>query len=99
MTAQSFNHGVEQERLDGTDKPQVDVIALARTATPHVEMLCYRNTRGSRKRPIRCNDISATRLIFERDPESAPMGTDTSAIRILDPDGHRILIKNSSSEG
>jgi catechol 2,3-dioxygenase-like lactoylglutathione lyase family enzyme len=94
VAAQSFNHGVEQERLDGIDEPQVDVIALApQTTTPHVEILCYRNTRGARKRPIRCNNISATRLIFESDTESAPLGAGTSAMRILDPDGHHILIR------
>lgn len=91
LTARSFNHGIEQQCLDGIPTPQLDVIALAPAApTPHVELLCYRNRDGGRKSSIRSNDISATRLIFQR--SAAPSAGPANAL-IFDPDGHHLLIR------
>jgi catechol 2,3-dioxygenase-like lactoylglutathione lyase family enzyme len=91
VTAQSFNHGIEQQCLDGIPTPQLDVIALAPAApTPHVELLCYRNRNGGRQSSIRSNDIGATRLIFQRG--AAPSADPADAL-IFDPDGHHVLIR------
>lgn len=90
VAAQSFNHGIEQERLDGIPAPQLDVTALAPAeATPHVELLCYRNRAAGRNSRIQSNDIGATRLIFERDvaPGANPLTT-----LMFDPDGHHLLV-------
>lgn len=89
VTARSFNHGIEQERLDGIPSPQLDVVALAPAVpTPHVELLCYRN-RAERASCMRSNDISATRLIFERAGLPSAEGADAL---IVDPDGHHLFI-------
>jgi catechol 2,3-dioxygenase-like lactoylglutathione lyase family enzyme len=90
VAARSFNHGIEQERLDGIPNPQIDVIALTpAAATPHVELLCYRLT--GRSSSIRSNDIAATRLIFLRD--DVPLSVKTDEL-IFDPDGHHLLVKS-----
>lgn len=90
VTARSFNHGIEQQCLDGIPTPQLDVIALSPTVpTPHVELLCYRN-RAGRTSSIRSNDISATRLIFQR--AGTPLVDPDDAL-IIDPDGHHVLIR------
>jgi catechol 2,3-dioxygenase-like lactoylglutathione lyase family enzyme len=90
VVAQSFNHGIEQARLDGIPSPQLDVIALAPSvATPHLELLCYRNRGTVRASSIQSNDIAATRLIFERDP--ALLSGESDRL-IFDPDGHHLLV-------
>jgi catechol 2,3-dioxygenase-like lactoylglutathione lyase family enzyme len=94
VTARSFNHGIEQERLDGIPTPQLDVIALAPAVpTPHVELLCYRN-RHERATFMRSNDTSATRLIFQR---AGPPSAQTIDALIFDPDGHHLLIRAMDS--
>ncbi len=90
VTARSFNHGIEQQCLDGIPAPQLDVIALSPPSpTPHVELLCYRNGVG-RTSSIRSNDIGATRLIFQR--VRTPSADPADAL-IFDPDGHHLLIR------
>jgi catechol 2,3-dioxygenase-like lactoylglutathione lyase family enzyme len=92
VATQSFNHGIEQERLDGIPDPHLDVTALTPPdATPHVELLYYRDRARGRNSRIRSNDISATRLIFERDV--APGSNPPSAL-IFDPDGHHLLLRS-----
>ena len=94
VMARSFNHGIEQERLDGIPSPQLDVIALAPAVpTPHVELLCYRD-RVERASSMRSNDISATRLVFER--AGPPLAEPADAL-IFDPDGHHLLIRATDS--
>jgi catechol 2,3-dioxygenase-like lactoylglutathione lyase family enzyme len=94
VATQSFNHGIEQERLDGISAPQLDVTALAPAdATPHVELLCYRDRTTGRHTRIESNDISATRLIFERDV--APGSNPLTAL-IFDPDGHHLLVGSNA---
>lgn len=93
VTARSFNHGIEQQCLDGIPTPQLDVVALAPAdPTPHVELLCYRNRDGGRTSPIRSNDISATRLIFQR---AAAPSAESADVLIFDPDGHHLIIRAS----
>ncbi len=90
VTARSFNHGIEQQCLDGIPAPQLDVVALSPPSpTPHVELLCYRNAVG-RTAAIRSNDSSATRLIFQR--AGAPSAHSGDSL-IVDPDGHQLLIR------
>jgi catechol 2,3-dioxygenase-like lactoylglutathione lyase family enzyme len=67
----SLNTGPEQDRLDGMPGVQVEVTALAPSAspTPHVELLCYRSGVGAP--PAAINDVAATRLVLEaRDTEA-----------------------------
>lgn len=62
------NQSIEQDRLDGMHDVVVDVIALQprEVATPHLELLAYRNPRG-REAPAaeRRDDLAADRLVFE----------------------------------
>jgi catechol 2,3-dioxygenase-like lactoylglutathione lyase family enzyme len=88
VAARSLNRGIEQQLLDGIPDPVVDVVALAPPqATPHVELLCYRNAPSRRTVTIQSNDMSATRLIFHREAAAKP-----SSLSILDPDGHHLQI-------
>jgi catechol 2,3-dioxygenase-like lactoylglutathione lyase family enzyme len=91
VAAHSLNSGVEQGRLDGLPDPCVAVTALEpRQATPHVELLCYRSIVRVAPVPLRANDIAATRLVFER--PAAATDCDAVAERLLDPDGHHLLM-------
>ena len=86
--SRAFNKGLEQGRLDNIPDPKVDVIALdPQQATPHLELLAYRDiARGTFERPG-ANDVAATRLVFETDDDQVtPRG-------LIDPDGHRIVIE------
>jgi catechol 2,3-dioxygenase-like lactoylglutathione lyase family enzyme len=87
--AATTNRGIEQERLDGILDPTVEVVALTpREPTPHVELLGYRNAVGGSRPPLRCNDVAATRLIFE----SAADECESRDVILRDPDGHLIQI-------
>jgi catechol 2,3-dioxygenase-like lactoylglutathione lyase family enzyme len=87
----TLNTGMEQERLDAVIDAQVEVTALEPTsATPHVELLCYRSAgRGGDIVP-RSNDIAATRMVFEADGRSS--GDANYSQALLDPDGHYLVI-------
>ena len=93
VAARTLNQGIEQELLDGISDPVVEVVALAPPhPTPHVELLSYRNASSSRTVSIQSNDMSATRLIFHREP-AAPFPTaDQSDLLVLDPDGHHLQV-------
>ena len=95
VAARSFNHGIEQERLDGMSAPELDVIALTPAVrTPHVELLCYRNRAAGRTASIKSNDISATRLVFHH---GRALSTHPADALIFDPDGHHLLIRGTDS--
>ena len=115
--ARSLNVGPEQARLDAVPEPVVEVTALEppRSATPHVELLCYR---GDFDRPIaasRSNDIASTRLVFAvdddrgfaelcdqlQDSTAAPESVRvTGACAALrDPDGHEVWLTRAGAEG
>jgi catechol 2,3-dioxygenase-like lactoylglutathione lyase family enzyme len=96
----SHNHGPEQARLDGLSAPEVEVTALAPSAGgPHVELLCYRGAADdsadrscaaqSQSRPLRINDIAATRLVFQCASEA---NASAEGRTLTDPDGHRLLL-------
>jgi catechol 2,3-dioxygenase-like lactoylglutathione lyase family enzyme len=65
----SLNRGPEQDELDGIAEAFVEVTALAlpTNSTPHIELLCYRDT-GAREWALpNTNDIAATRLVLAVD--------------------------------
>lgn len=93
VSANSFNRGPSQDRLDGLAQSYVEVTALTpRHGTPHLELLCYEPGTPRKQIILRNNDVAATRLGF--DAESAPPadGPFTALRCIPDPDGHRIVI-------
>jgi catechol 2,3-dioxygenase-like lactoylglutathione lyase family enzyme len=66
----TLNRGETQDRLDGLDDVEVDVVALepASVATPHVELLHYRAPRGrALTAPLRANDAASVRQVHEVD--------------------------------
>ena len=102
--AQGVNRGPEQERLDDAPDDVVDVVALATrdAATPHLELLGYRQPRGRPMPPdFRADDIAATRLVFETDEipalakalgvEDRLVGPGSPYLLARDPDGHLLL--------
>jgi len=95
VTAQTYNHGTEQARLDGIPGPHVEVEVTAMSAqrsTPHLELLCYRSLADRRPLNLASNGVAATRILFAvDDPDKEP------AIRsqrfITDPDGHHLFVE------
>jgi catechol 2,3-dioxygenase-like lactoylglutathione lyase family enzyme len=86
QTAATVNQGGEQERLDGLDAVQADVVALefGERAPPHLELLHYRQPPGRLAPGIGLNDIAADRLIFST-------AGDERLLR-RDPDGHTLML-------
>lgn len=86
QAAATVNQGAEQERLDGLDAVQADVVALecGQHAPPHLELLYYRQPPGRPASGIGLNDIAADRLIF-----STAGGED---VWLRDPDGHAVVL-------
>ncbi len=66
-TGGSLNRGPEQDKLDGVAEAVVEVTALAppRSATPHIELLCYRDHAGREPAFHEINDIAATQLVLD----------------------------------
>jgi catechol 2,3-dioxygenase-like lactoylglutathione lyase family enzyme len=96
VTAQTFNHGLEQAHLDGVPNAQVEVTALSlATATPHLELLCYRSG-GHRPRQVSAsNDAAATRITLAID--SRENDIDDPQRLVVDPDGHHLLLRESAA--
>jgi catechol 2,3-dioxygenase-like lactoylglutathione lyase family enzyme len=91
VTAQTFNHGEAQARLDGVPSPQVEVTALSLDAsTPHLELLCYRSELHPPRQALASNDVAATRIALVADG----LENDVEAAQrlIADPDGHHLLL-------
>lgn len=68
--ARSLNEGPEQDRLDGLQGCQVDVVPLqpAAARTPHVELLHYRTPPGrTLSAPVKANDVASTRQVHKVD--------------------------------
>lgn len=75
----TINQGPTQDALDGLDGVRVDVVPMnPNHEPPHIEMLGYRHPIGNSLRPLACNDVAATRVVWRSD--------DNRLIR--DPDGH-----------
>lgn len=70
MGGTSLNRGPEQDRLDGLQGCEVDVVGLvpATVATPHLELLHYRAPPGrALPAPLRANDAASARMILKVD--------------------------------
>lgn len=92
LAAQQVNTGPEQDRMDALSQVKVDVIALRPAlATPHVELLGYRNPVG-RPAILRPSDIAASRLVLLAD--RAANGGEPELTQ--DPDGHWILLSHGT---
>jgi catechol 2,3-dioxygenase-like lactoylglutathione lyase family enzyme len=92
VAARSLNRGWEQARLDGLDHPEVEVTALAAdTATPHLELLCYRSAVQHAGAAVADNDVAATRLIFDIAPHASDHNQPNRQT-LIDPDGHRLVL-------
>jgi catechol 2,3-dioxygenase-like lactoylglutathione lyase family enzyme len=93
VSARSFNHGCEQQRLDGVPDAQVDVTALTpRCPTPHLELLCYRRAQQLLSPIRRSNDIASSHLFFELCTGSTAVDGQVMVRSMRDPDGHAFLI-------
>ncbi len=96
VTAQTFNHGLEQAHLDGVPNAQVEVTALSlATSAPHLELLCYRSGRHRPRRVSATNDVAATRITLAID--SGENDFDAPQRLIVDPDGHHLLLPESAA--
>ncbi len=83
VSQRSVNHGPEQGQLDHLDQPVVEVITMSPlAATPHVELLCYRQARDRSPIHLQPNDVAATCLVFAGKSEA------DAALTLRDPDGH-----------
>jgi len=87
VTAQTFNHGVEQANLDGVPSPQVEVTLAA--SIPHLELLCYRSGIHLPRKVLSSNDVAATRIALAA--EGLRYDVDTARSIVVDPDGHHLL--------
>jgi catechol 2,3-dioxygenase-like lactoylglutathione lyase family enzyme len=70
----SLNAGFEQDRLDGLNNCQVDVVALlpAKVATPHLELLHYRTPPGQKiQAGVKANDVASARQVYKVDDLAA----------------------------
>jgi catechol 2,3-dioxygenase-like lactoylglutathione lyase family enzyme len=93
VTAQTYNHGTEQARLDGILGPHVEVTAMsAQRSTPHLELLCYRSRAHRPPLDVASNGVAATRIRFAAD-DPDKKSTIRSQRFITDPDGHHLFVE------
>ena len=85
VASRQVNTGPAQDAMDGLSGTQVDVIGLAPVqASPHLELLGYRQPRGRAGDRLRQNDLAASRSVF---------AVDEGAERLLhDPDEHALVV-------
>ncbi|TAM11152.1 MAG: glyoxalase [Nevskiaceae bacterium] len=99
----SVNHGPGQQRLDALENVEVDVVALQpAAATPHVELLGYRQPHGGAAPPQAFTAIAADRLILRVDSIAAALAALDPAYIVHrsgaghallhDPDGHVVVL-------
>lgn len=93
VAARSLNQGPEQAHLDGLLDPRVEVTALTvARATPHLELLCYRQPVPTAHEVAR-HDIAATRLVLQTQERLSAR----SELR-RDPDGHYLLLTGATED-
>ena len=109
VSGRSLNQGPEQAALDSLRDPTVKVTALTpdRSATPHLELLCYRAPpTGAAASAKRSNDLITTRLIMATsDPAAMARALAASggsvvsrpfpasnAVLVRDRDDHHVLL-------
>jgi catechol 2,3-dioxygenase-like lactoylglutathione lyase family enzyme len=92
----SINQGIEQDRLDGLDSVEVDVVSLeARKGcrTPHLELLRYRH-------PAFTAPGDGSKSALDRDGDTddeivcsgkRSLNVRVRSLRLRDPDGHRFV--------
>ena len=115
-TVSSLNIGREQEELDNLLGAVVEVTALAppTQAVPHVELLCYRGSFDRRQLLTNRNDVAATQLVFEVEPDaldaivalnrdttiSSSTTAESGGLRVLlrDPDGHLLCLEGAPKQ-
>jgi catechol 2,3-dioxygenase-like lactoylglutathione lyase family enzyme len=115
-TASSLNIGREQEELDNLLGAVVEVTVLAppAQAVPHVELLCYRGSFDRRQLLTNRNDVAATQLVFEVEPDaldaivalnrdttiSSSTTAESGGLRVLlrDPDGHLLCLEGAPKQ-
>ena len=86
----SVNDDPAQARLDDLDAPVLDVTAMDVDQTPpHLELLAYRDNRQRGAPDLRANDVAATCLVFESEPQT---GREMPVRNLVDPDGHHLAI-------
>jgi catechol 2,3-dioxygenase-like lactoylglutathione lyase family enzyme len=99
----SLNQGPEQARLDGLDKPVVDIATLLTAESgPHLELLHYRRPKSlAPPRAFWVNDIAATRVVMrtqnlDRTAERAlQAGAARVSRTIVDgPTARRVLLRD-----
>jgi catechol 2,3-dioxygenase-like lactoylglutathione lyase family enzyme len=84
LHGKTLNEGPTQVALDGLPGVKVDVVAmLPQRATPHVELLGYRQPRGRSVGAMEANDLAATRIVWAADRDQL----------LRDPDGHLHLLR------
>ncbi len=105
VTARDVNHGIEQDRLDGLEGVEVDVISLEPRCgrrTPHLELLRYRHPpfrpRGNASTADLGQESLDEILCVSESPRSSASASllrpDASWTRLLrDPDAHRITVE------
>ena len=94
IAARDVNCGIEQDRLDGLDGVEVDVVSLEPRRgprTPHLELLHYRHPTF-----VPPNDAPGVACVPRGDEivcfgDGCPRASSRTT-RLLDPDGHRFAI-------
>jgi catechol 2,3-dioxygenase-like lactoylglutathione lyase family enzyme len=95
--ARSSNQGQEQEKLDNVAEARVEVTTLKPGhATPHLELLCYRNTPQNRAAPRNNADVATTRLVLQRRATQHAATGLAFEREVIDPDGHHVLVISST---
>lgn len=85
IAGRGYNHGPEQDRLDGLDEVNLEIVSLrTQKAGPHLELLHYRSPPPAQMRPpAMLNDIVSTQLTLR---------ADSAAGLIRDPDGRFVEV-------
>jgi catechol 2,3-dioxygenase-like lactoylglutathione lyase family enzyme len=87
--ARSFNCGPQQNSLDKLRDAEVTVTPMQPVmATPHLELLGYRMSRGAETPVLQADDVAATRIVW--------LGSQIAVLR--DPDSHLHQIVASRQE-
>lgn len=85
----TLNEGPTQAALDGLPGVEVDVVPmLPDRATPHLELLRYRQPRGRSAGQLQASDIAATRIVWAADRDQL----------VRDPDGHLHLLRSGKPD-
>jgi catechol 2,3-dioxygenase-like lactoylglutathione lyase family enzyme len=103
VVGESWNSGIEQERLNDVAGARLRITTLRADAGPAVEFLEYLNPRDGRALPrdARANDLTHWRVILAGDAGRATVVTPSRpvdlgvfrAVAVRDPDGHAVEVR------